>query len=586
MRRRGPDGQGDWIHRHGTVGLSHARLAIIDPTDKAAQPMSTPDGNLVIVFNGAIYNYRELRELLASRGYRFESRSDTEVLLHLYREFGESMLGRLRGMFSFALWDEEASTLFCARDLYGIKPFYYSDDGKTLRIASQVRALLRADIHSREQDPAGLVGFYLFGHVPEPFTMFRSIRALPAGGVLISKTGDKPRIKRFARVGEIYSRASVGGPKVDGGIGRLERCLADSVTCHMVSDVPVGLFLSAGIDSGLILSLLKKAGHDGLRTFTVTFDEYAGLDEDEAPTAAMIAATCGARHETAVLSESEVREHLPDFLEAMDQPSIDGLNTWLVSRAASRCGLKVALSGVGGDELFGSYPSYRDLPRWCTLFGRSASVPGLNALISAALASLRKLGMPVHPKLAALPTLAGRWPGAYLARRGLFMPSEIQGILGRELAEAGLDRLRPLALIESEITPDPGNGFARTAALESGLYMKNQLLRDTDWASMDHSMEVRTPFVDHTLLKRVAPELKSADGRVTKMSIARRIAGNPPSGWSERSKTGFTVPIDRWLQTAGDFDVWRRVPQLRESDCHWARRWAYTILAMTPCAAA
>ncbi|MFC1680393.1 asparagine synthase (glutamine-hydrolyzing) [Pseudomonadota bacterium] len=585
MHNRGPDGSGEWINAKGSVGLAHTRLAIIDLSKKAAQPMASEDGKTIITFNGEIYNYPELKVELIQKGYHFKSNSDTEVLLNLYLEFGRDMLTKLRGMFAFAIWDEHESSLFCARDLYGIKPLYYCDDRTTLRVASQVRTLLAANIDSREQDPAGLAGFYLFGHIPEPFTLYLSIKALPAGSTLTLEAGGHPKIERYSRVSEIYHCAPLQAREKMDSLGAIENALVDSVRHHMVSDVPVGLFLSAGIDSGLILALMARAGHDQIRTITVTFDDYSGLENDEAPMAARVASTFGARHDTTVIEEAEIRSALPIFTEAMDQPSIDGLNTWLISRAASTSGIKVALSGVGGDELFGGYPSFSDIPRWQAVVSAGQKIPGLNRLASATLTSLGRLGMPIKPKLAALPRLANTWPGAYLVRRGLFMPWELRDVVGNELAEAGLEALRAVQLVESEIEPDPGNAFTRTATLESGLYMKNQLLRDTDWASMAHSLEVRTPLVDQALLKTLAFALKNTAGMVTKQQIAQKICADMPVGWSARNKTGFTVPIHKWLETVSDLDAWRRIPILKAGSCHWSRRWAYTVMSIARCAA-
>lgn len=580
MRKRGPDGEGEWINNNQTVGLAHTRLAVIDISESGAQPMHSIDGKTVISFNGEIYNFSEQRRVLIKKGYHFKSNSDTEVLLNLYREYGKQMLTRLRGMFAFAIWDDESSSLFCARDHYGIKPLYYSDDGSTLRVASQVKTLLEADIESKEKDPAGQVGFYLFGHIPEPFTLYKSIRSLPAGCALTLNQGNSPTIERYSKISEIYHGASFQHSDKDVDWDFIEQSLMDSVENHLISDVPVGLFLSSGIDSGLILTLLARAGYKQISSITVSFNEYTDLDEDEAPMAARIATTCGARHDTVMIEESEIRTELTTFIDAMDQPSIDGLNTWLISRAASQCGLKVALSGLGGDELFGGYPSFYDIPRWRSYFNLGNKIPGLNVLLHRTLGSFRRMGLQVNPKVVALPGLAGSWPGAYLVRRGLFMPWELDEILGSELAQAGLEGLNPLQLIESEIEPDPGNGFARTAALESSLYMKNQLLRDTDWASMDHSLEVRTPLVDHVLLSDLAPALKFSNGEITKSAVAQKIGKNLPADWALRRKTGFTVPIHNWLSSIRDLDRWRRVPLLRAGNCHWARRWAYTVMSM------
>ena len=579
MGKRGPDGSGVWHRADGSIGLAHTRLSVIDLSERAAQPMATTDRKTIISFNGEIYNYQELRKDLAQKGYTFRANSDTEVLLYLYQEYGQDMLSRLRGMFAFVIWDDEASTLFCARDPYGIKPLYFNDDGSTLRVASQVRTLLGSNIDSREQDPAGLVGFYLFGHIPEPFTLFRSIRALPAGCTMTLTAGRKPFIERYTRICEIFHGASAREFSEKDDNEFLEQALTDSIRYHTVADVPIGLFLSAGIDSSLLLALLARAGHEQITAVTVSFDEYQNSDDDEAPMAARVASAHGARHETVRLTEPEIRSVVPAFMQAMDQPSIDGLNTWLISRAVAQRGLKVALSGTGGDEMFGGYPSFRDLPRWQSLFSRTHKIPGLNPVLSTALKCVLNFGLPINPKLISLPRLGDSWPGAYLARRGLFMPWELGEILGRDLAEAGLEALRPVELIGSELEPDPGNAFVRTATLESSLYLKNQLLRDTDWASMDHSLEVRTPLVDHTLLRTLAPVLKSAGGKINKNFLAETIGAGMPAGWATRSKTGFTVPIHQWLESVSDLDVWRRIPALRSRNCHWARRWAYTVMS-------
>lgn len=586
MQKRGPDSEGEWLNRVNSLGLTHTRLAIIDPSNLAVQPMTSVDGKTVISFNGEIYNFRERRKELIQKGYRFNSNSDTEVLLNLYREYGSKMLTKLRGMFAFAIWDDESSTLFCARDIYGIKPLYYSDDGSTLRVASQVRTLLRADIESKERAPGGIVGFYLFGHVPEPFTLYKSIHALPAGYSLTLSAGSNPKIEKYAAISEIYNHASSHRRDTNDALESIEQALTDSLVHHMISDVPVGLFLSAGIDSGLMLALLARAGYEKVRAITVSFDEYADTREDEAPIAARVAKHCGAIHDTVTIGESEIKAELLNFMESMDQPSIDGLNTWLISRAAAGCGLKVALSGIGGDELFGGYPSFSDISRWQAIFGSSKKVPGLNNLAHSLIGVGRRFGLSLSPKLEALPYLADSWAGAYLVRRGLFMPAELEDILGSELTEAGLAELQPVELIESAIVPDPGNAFARTATLESCLYMKNQLLRDTDWAAMDHSLEVRTPLADHTLLAGIASDLKSNAGEVTKKTIARRIGGDLPEEWSVRAKTGFTVPIQKWLESINDFRVWQSVPSLCSDNCHWARRWAYTVMSIAPHASA
>ena len=281
MAARGPDGMGEWIGKDDRIGLGHRRLAIIDLSDAAAQPMVSADGKLVVIFNGEIYNYRELRGRLEAKGYVFRSQSDTEVLLHLYAEKGEAMVHDLRGMFAFAIWDTEQRTLLLARDPYGIKPLYYADDGWTLRFASQVKALLAGGAVSRDPEPAGQVGFYLFGSVPEPFTTYQEVRALPAGSTLLVDRVGAHEPQRYYSIAEAYCDAEAPVPahaRMDdaAATGVIREALLDSVRHHLVADVPVGAFLSAGIDSGALVGLMRDAGQQDIQTVTLAFEEFRG----------------------------------------------------------------------------------------------------------------------------------------------------------------------------------------------------------------------------------------------------------------------------------------------------------------------
>ena len=370
MRVRGPDGAGTWMADDGRVGLAHRRLAIIDLTDDGAQPMFYAEGRCRITFNGEIYNYRALRRELEAEGHVFSSDSDTEVILHLYHRDGAGCVERLRGMFAFALWDETRRGMLLARDPFGIKPLYYADDGKTLRAASQVKALLTGGFGPTSPDPAGHVGFFLFGSVPEPHTLYREIAALPAGTTLWVDADGRHREKRYFDIPAVLAET----PVEDGDLGE---ALADSVRHHLVADVPVGVFLSAGLDSTTIVGLAAEEHGAGLDTMTLGFDEFRGTDTDEVPLAEIVAAAYGTRHRTRWVAGSEFRRHLAEMLHAMDQPTIDGVNIYFVAREAAALGLKVALSGLGGDELFGGYDSFHQIPR---LVGRAGRVPGGAAL--------------------------------------------------------------------------------------------------------------------------------------------------------------------------------------------------------------
>lgn len=356
MSARGPDGAGSWFDESGRVGLAHRRLSIIDLSERAAQPMSSPCGRFRITFNGEIYNYQEIRKKLQRQGRIFTTESDTEVILHLYELKYERMLTDLRGMFSLAIWDSAKQELFLARDAYGIKPLYYSNDGYTFRFGSQVKAILAGGSISQEPDPAGLVGFMLWGSVPDPFTIYRGISAVPAGSSLKVTMSGPETVHQYISIADIISAGGAIPCKPSDVDYRVRQAARESVEAHLISDVEVGVFLSAGIDSGAILGLMRDAGVSNVTAITLTFNEFNNTESDEVPLARKLAHHYGAKHIVRFVDAEEFLSDLPHIIEAMDQPSVDGINTWFVAKAAREAGIKVALSGVGADELLLGYP--------------------------------------------------------------------------------------------------------------------------------------------------------------------------------------------------------------------------------------
>jgi len=559
MCSRGPDGADVWTAPDGRIGFGHRRLAIIDLSPSGAQPMAR-DGH-VIVFNGEIYNYRELRAKLESDGVRFTSQSDTEVLLRLYAARGAEMLHDLRGMFAFAIWDGAQRRLFLARDPYGIKPLYYADAGGTLRAASQVRALIAGGAISKQFDPAGAAGFFLRGTVPEPFTIYRDIQALPAGSYCFADANGVHEPVRYFSIAETL-RQGLDRPGPADPEAAVHDAVLESVRYHLVADVPVGAFLSAGIDSTAVVALAREAGAAALQTMTLRFPEYRGRINDEAPLAELVARHYGVPHTVRDLTRDEFRRELPRVFEAMDQPSVDGLNSYFISKAAREAGLKVALSGTGGDELFGGYTSFRDIPRWMPATRVLARVPLLGDAIARGNAALARRSRHVSPKMGEIVRYGSSWAGAYLVKRGRFLASELPSLIGEDVAREGLRRLDMLGLIDRELQPDPGTPYARVVALESSFYLRNQLLRDMDWGSMAHSLEVRVPLVDAHLLGTLAPLLVRRRGRGKEILAA---APRPPlpEAIRGRRKTGFTLPIHEWLRDEGPLEHGKR---------SWAKR--------------
>ena len=590
MASRGPDGAGEWYSEDERVGFAHRRLSIIDLSDRAAQPMISADGSLVITFNGEIYNYRELREELAAKGRVFRTTSDTEVLLQLYAEKGADMLQVLRGMFAFAIWDQRRAALFLARDPYGIKPLYYADDGWTLRFASQVKALLTSPRVGRAPDPAGVAGFYLFGSVPEPYTLYREIRSVPAGSYQwVDATGPTPPVA-YMSVATVWQGGNGKASLPPAALREAVReVVLDSVRHHLVSDVPVGAFLSAGIDSGTLVGLMKDAGQQEVHGVTLAFSEFLGRAEDESVLAAEVAALYGVRHSIRQVDEREFLDDWPRILDAMDQPSIDGVNSWFVSKVAHEAGLKVAVSGVGGDELFGGYGLFREIPQWVRWLWLPSRVPGLGRLMEQAQAIFAPLFPRVHPKARGLFRYGGSYEGTWFLRRGLFLPSELPRVLGHDMAHEGLHRLRLIPHIRAGLSTASGpasrrpigrySPFGRVAALDSTFYLRNVLLRDTDWASMAHSLEVRTPLVDRVVLEKLAPILRDA-GAIDRKAILASSPSRPlPAATLSRAKTGFATPLAGWQKDLPQVRMLLETRLLHRDAELWSRQWGRFVAA-------
>jgi len=561
MIRRGPDAQGSWQDREAGVVFGHRRLAVIDLDKRSNQPFISRDGRLAMTYNGEIYNYQALRTELVSAGAELRTSSDTEVILELFARQGAAAFARLRGMFALAIWEKDARRLVLARDPYGIKPLYVARTDSGVLFASQVKALLASGRVSAAIDPAGLAGFHLWGSVPEPFTLYQSIQPIAPGSVLTIDERGGSETRSFADV-----RTAWDGPAADSKDfeSAVRHALSSSVRAHLVADVPVAVLLSGGVDSGALAALASEQGQstEGL---TLRFPEFAGAGRDEAPRAAQIAACYGLRHTIHDITRSEFFADLPAILDAMDQPSIDGVNTWFASKGIAERGYKVALSGVGGDELFCGYNTFRSAPRlqgWAR--GLTSAAP-VEPLVTAGLGALARLTR--RPKLAGLARYGRTTEGAYLLWRGVRMPDDLAGVMPAETAQEGLRRLAEA----EETSISARSRIGAVAALESTRYLRNQLLRDSDWASMAHSIELRTPLVDWTLLSALSPYAEQFMGGRGKASMAAAPAQPLPAAIVQHSKTGFGLPMDHWLADASGGEAASAVPG------PWARRWAITV---------
>jgi asparagine synthase (glutamine-hydrolysing) len=576
MIPRGPDGCGSWVSADGVVGLGHRRLAIIDLSEGGAQPMHDAETGCTIAFNGEIYNFQEIRRDLEARGHRFRSTSDTEVLLKAYAAFGEDMLPRLRGMFAFCIWDPRKRKALLARDPLGIKPLYVAEHSGTVRFASQVKAILAGGGPvDRTRDLAARTGFFIWGSIPEPHTLYRGIRMLPAGTCAwVGDRGlERPHVY-FDLQEEVAAGEAAGARPIERGrwLEELRAALARSVAAHLIADVPVGVFLSAGIDSTTIAALAREARpSESTRTLTLAYTEFKGKLLDESPLAEEVARLIGADHRTVAITGADFEGELASVLHAMDQPTVDAVNTYFVTKAAREAGLKVVLSGVGGDELFGGYAYYRRIPqmlRWLKLPG---AVPGLGA-------GMRMLGAPIAERLgqakaASLLEYGGAVPTAYLLNRALHMPWEVSRLMDPAEAKQGLAELDTAGRMQATVAgiQDPQ---LQLCALDLVWYMRNQLLRDSDWASMAHSLELRTPLVDAWLLRDVI-RLRAGGMRIAKSEVSRAVDTRIHALLASRPKTGFYIPVGQWMPKELRDAAGRGNPY---------RQWARFVLEKSPTA--
>ena len=512
LAHRGPDASGTRSFAAGCE-LGHTRLRILDLSPAGDQPMSNEDGTVWTVFNGELYNHRELRADLVRRGHVFRSSTDTEVLVHLYEEEGPRLATALNGMFAFAIWDTRTEELLLCRDRLGIKPLYTRMAGGDLRFASEASVL--ADGGAVD---AGSVSAYLrLGWVPGPRTIFAGVEELPPGHVLRWRHG-RVTYERYWS-----ARSPAPSPADD---AELRSVLADAVRRQLVADVPVGIFLSAGVDSAVLARLAGATG-EPVAGYTVAFD----VAEDESAEAAALAARVGIGHTVVPVRSTEVPRSLERIVAAMDQPTVDGVNSWVISRAVRDAGLTVALSGLGGDELFRGYSTFRHVPRLAAAGRVGSRTPApLRRAALRALAAGRIRHSRGRRALEAV--LQGGAAAAYGSVRGLFAPGELTALWPgapppRALVHAGEGAADPVATV---------------GQLELANYLPYQLLRDTDAASMAHSLEVRVPLLDDEVVGLV---LRSPG--LTKADLVRAV--DPSLAWlAERRKRTFTLPFDVWMR--------------------------------------
>jgi asparagine synthase (glutamine-hydrolysing) len=559
LRHRGPDDHGTWQAPSGHATFGNTRLAILDLSRAGHQPMTSADGRLTITFNGAIYNFKELRQMLAQRGIQLRTETDTEVILGAYEAFGEGCVDHLRGMFAFAIWNDRDRSCFLARDRFGIKPFYYQAEGGRLMFASEVRALLATGEVPSELDGDAMFAYFRAGSVQEPRTLLKSVRCLEAGHVATWRNG-RLQIRRYWSVS--FATAETPAQPVEA----THNALIDSVRHHFVSDVPVGILLSGGIDSTSLVALAREAGVGDLRTFTLSIP---GFEADESDRARRTAEHFGTRHEEYRVGAMVGRDLFTGFLQAMDQPSIDGLNTFAVAGFTSSHGMKVMLSGLGADEMFGGYPSFANVPRLARWNRTLAAAQPVRTTVANV---LRASSDPRHRRVADFLTQRPTLAAAYATYRGIFTRAE-----SRILAERYTGA--PCAADDEEPPDDARDATAQDAVsrLELSRYVRNQLLRDGDVMSMARGVELRTPFLDGGLFDAVA-RIPAAERLAPGKRLLLDAVPNLPDGVASSPKRCFQFPFDDWLD-----QEWQQLFASIERTCpvpagKWYRKWCVFVL--------
>lgn len=557
---RGPDEDGLLAAPSAALGMR--RLSIID-LPGGHQPVFNETGDVGVVFNGEIYNFRELRHTLEGLGHTFRTHSDTEVIVHAYEEWGERCVRELRGMFAFAIWDarscgttEDASRharIFLARDRLGIKPLYYAYADGAFLFASEVRALIASGRIAPNVDPDSVEAYLLFGSVAEPSTLVQGVYSLPPGHSLMmfaDAPPQKPTPKCYWDFADAALQENGPRPKdMRDAAKQLLPLLEETVRDHMIADVPLGVFLSSGLDSTALVALASRSQSD-LHTFTVVFPEQR---YSEATISRETAKRFKTLHQEVLLTPEQLLNQVDDAVGALDQPTMDGLNTYFVSRAAHQAGLKVALSGLGSDEIFGGYSTFASTPRASLVAGLGRLIPGPFRRLSAALAVKVVEGDAVR-KAAATWKSPTDFPHAYFFTRLLYTPARVERLLAPYFESPAYDDTREsgwrLRMKETARQAARLDSFTAISCFELQSYMVNTLLRDTDAASMANSLEVRVPFLDHRLVEFVARLPKDAKYRagVPKSLLVEAMGDLLPDEVVGQAKRTFTLPWDVWLR--------------------------------------
>ena len=540
---RGPDDQGVWESKCKKVCFGHNRLTIIDLSKNGKQPFISKDENFVITFNGEIYNFKEIKKELIANNIYFKSNSDTEVIIESYKYWGLDFVKKLRGMFAFALWDSIKKKLILARDPFGIKPLYYAKKNDVYYFASQVKSLLTIEDINFNKSEVGIVSYYLWGNIQEPFTLYKDIKSIERGTCKIINNDGKEENFKYADIKKtILNSNSLDLKNEKDAIFYLKNIVEETVKYHQVSDIPVTFLLSSGIDSNVILASINDNEKKNCSALTLDFDCEEIVDESFL--AKKAASLNNIAHRIGKISDNEIKNLTDFFYNKMDLPTNDGLNNFLVSYIAKKYGSKVIISGVGGDELFFGYPTFKRIPRLNNILKFFPNSKLINNFFKYNIYPFLKKNT-LNTKYSGIYEYGRNLESAFLLQRSLFLPHEVKEILTPKIFESGFEELNILENMKEDIKDIQEKRLA-IMYLEIKYYLCSKLLRDSDWASMSHSLEMRTPFVDWFFFKKLVPLLKS-NININKKTLLSCTEGKVPNELYNRKKTGFQTPLLSYL---------------------------------------
>lgn len=564
IRHRGPDDEGIFVDKEKGVLLGNARLAILDLSFLGHMPMENGDKSIVITYNGEVYNFKLIRKELEAKGYNFGTNTDTEVVLKAYEEWKEDSFRKLSGMFAFSIYDKKQGLVYLVRDHAGIKPLYYSVSGGRFFFASEVR-VFKTFNKEWEENKDWRIYFLSFGHIPEPFTTLKNVYMLPKESFLKFDVDNmKYCIQKYESI-EFSAKVK----NIDEAVCGIKNLFSSAVKSHLISDVPIGVFLSGGIDSSLVAILASKYKGVDLRTLSVVFKEKGYCEEDYQN---IVLRKIKSNHRNYLVTADDFIKNIDDIFLGMDQPSSDGINTYFISKCAKEEGLKVVLSGLGSDEIFGGYSSFNKIRKLWWI--KDSPLQGLFRMF-------KFINKDSWKKLCFLSI--DNPIGYYLALRGFYTPNQVSRIVNIDIHEVN-EALKKL-YFNVAIDLGPKNFISY---LETNYYMQNQLLKDTDYMSMWHSIEIRVPFLDKELMKFVfsIDEKIKFNENIYKYLLVKAFGDILPEEIIKRKKVGFTFPFDKWIRENSDTFV-DLIPQVHRSKVvkdfnnngvHWSKFWTLAVM--------